>query len=383
MKLKIYKSPSYKVEYDIDTIESYIRKLIGKEAKVVFWGTGLLGSGYGYRELKKRGIVPDFFCDNNREKWDKEVIDGIYCYSFDKLMECREDCICIVTVAVHYFQDVADQLQAMGVKHILPYDVLFRHFHVGWDYFPFIKDDRIAAYTCVIGDYDDILEPHGQSELFDFYLISDKAPTEGSRYMWIDIKEVVPEDIMGDYTRMNRYCKINAHKIFPNYRRSLYYDGNVELTEDMTHFFDSLPKTRIGVTTRNIWGCIYEEAMTLIEQRRDLPEKVYEQVKGYWLEGFPKGFGMGLNNILVREHNHPICKKIMEQWWSEVKNKCRRDQISLPYVLWKNGFTMKDLLYLTEEYLQDRHWKFHIEHHVSRLQDLKMFLMEKNENNTH
>lgn len=259
-------SPSYTEKYSYKTVEKYIKAIKNSTFKVVFWGTGLLGSGYGYRELKKRGIVPDFFCDNNREKWDKEVIDGVYCYSFDKLMECREDCICIVTVAVHYFQEVADQLQAMGVKHILPYDVLFRHFHVGWDYFPFIKDDRIVAYTCVIGDYDDILEPQGQSELFDFYLISDAEPVEGSRYKWIDIKEVVPEDIMGDYTRMNRYCKINAHKIFPNYRRSLYYDGNVELTEDMTHFFDSLPKTRIGVTTRNIWGCIHEEAMMLIVQ---------------------------------------------------------------------------------------------------------------------
>lgn len=375
----MYTSPSYSISYTYDEVTEYVRRIRENEIKVIFWGTGLLGSGYGYRELKKNGIVPEFFCDNNKDKWNKEVIDGLYCYGYDKIKECREDCICIVTVAVHYFQDVEEQLKILGVKHILPYDVLFRHFHVGWGYFPFITDDRIAAYTCVIGNYDDILEPKGQSELFDFYLISDKPPAADSRYKWIDVKTIVPDDIAGDYTRMNRYCKINAHKIFHNYRRSLYYDGNVELAEDMSHFFDELQKTRIGVTTRNIWGCIYEEAMTLIEQRRDLPEKVYAQVEEYWREGFPKGFGMGLNNILVREHNHPVCKNIMEQWWNEVKTKCRRDQISFPYVLWKNGYTMEDILYLTDDYLHDRHWKFHIEHHVSRLHDLHMYLAEKDE----
>ncbi|WP_143272134.1 hypothetical protein [Anaerovibrio sp. JC8] len=115
----------------------------------------------------------------------------------------------------------------------------------------------------------------------------------------------------------------------------------------------------------------------MIEQRRDLPEKVYDQVKGYWLEGFPRGGGMGLNNILLREHNHPQCVKIMDQWWTEVKTKCRRDQIAFPYVLWKNGYSLDDILFLTDNYNRDKHWIFHNEHNVSRLHDLKKYLAEQ------
>ena len=377
MEMKVYGSSSYADKYPADIVESYIKKMKNHECKTAFWGTGLLGTGYGYHELKKRGIMPDFYCDNNKDKWGKIIIDDIECYDIDKIKANSETCIYVLTVAFSTVPDVVEQLRSMGIRHIIPYDVLHRHLHIGWEYFDFITDDRIVAYTCVVGDYDDIVEPKFCSDIYDYYLISDKPPVEGSKYKWVDIKNVIPEDVVGDYTRMNRYCKINAHRIFPDYRRSIYYDGNVEIVEDMTSFFDYLLAPRIGVTARNIWGDIYEEAMTVIEQRRDLPEKVYDQVKGYWLEGFPRGGGMGLNNILVREHNHPQCVKIMEQWWTEVKTKCRRDQISFPYVLWKNGYSLDDILFLTDNYNRDKHWIFHNEHNVSRLHDLKKYMAEQ------
>ena len=41
-----------------------------------------------------------------------------------------------------------------------------------------------------------------------------------------------------------------------------------------------------------------------------------------------------------------MCKGLMEQWWGEFVKYCKRDQISFPYVMFKNGLSMNDIVTL-------------------------------------
>ena len=50
----------------------------------------------------------------------------------------------------------------------------------------------------------------------------------------------------------------------------------------------------------------------------------------------PHNYGLLQCNVIVREHHNEMCKKIMEEWWEEFLKHPQRDQISLPYVLYKN-----------------------------------------------
>ncbi len=50
-----------------------------------------------------------------------------------------------------------------------------------------------------------------------------------------------------------------------------------------------------------------------------------------------KNFGLGENNILFRKHNSDNIIKLMNDWWEELNTQTKRDQLSLAYVLWKNG----------------------------------------------
>lgn len=54
--------------------------------------------------------------------------------------------------------------------------------------------------------------------------------------------------------------------------------------------------------------------------------------------------GLTENNVIYRKHKDPRCIKVMEDWWYMVENYSRRDQLSLFYVLWKNGEQMTYLL---------------------------------------
>jgi len=66
-------------------------------------------------------------------------------------------------------------------------------------------------------------------------------------------------------------------------------------------------------------------------------EETKKQMDKYKKEAFPKNFGIGENNILFRKHNSEKGVKIMNDWWDELNSQTKRDQLSLAYVLWKNG----------------------------------------------
>lgn len=33
----------------------------------------------------------------------------------------------------------------------------------------------------------------------------------------------------------------------------------------------------------------------------------------------------------------------MEEWWNEMEKYSKRDQLSLPYIIWKNGYSFEDV----------------------------------------
>lgn len=57
----------------------------------------------------------------------------------------------------------------------------------------------------------------------------------------------------------------------------------------------------------------------------------------------PKNYGLLQCNIIVREHNNPLCIKIMEEWWQEFQKYSKRDQISLPHVLYMNNVKVEQV----------------------------------------
>ncbi len=69
-----------------------------------------------------------------------------------------------------------------------------------------------------------------------------------------------------------------------------------------------------------------------------------EQVKRYKKTGFPKDYGMLECNVIVSDLKNLNAIKILNDWWMEyVKSESLRDQLALPYVLWKNNVPIEEL----------------------------------------
>jgi len=345
-------------------------ELARKEGSAVcIWGAGYMGKGLGYDILKEMNIVPNYYCDNNEKLWGEEIIDGINCVNYRHIFIDKKNIVCFVFVANHNVNSVVNQLQELGICYYVTLAEMLSLPGVLSNFFPFMEQ-KIIAYTCIVGNYDTLMEPDEDiARHYDLYLISDKKPKQ-SVYKWIDIQDILPNSV-SDPTRMNRYCKMNAHKIFPQYRRSIYYDGNILLKRTLDDCFADLKKAKIGIASPNQWSCIYEEAIRMIAQKRDIPERIVAQMKKYWLQGMPVKFGSCWCNVLIREHNHPNCIKLMEDWWQEVESESNRDQLSFPYVLWKNNYIMEDVLMLSKATNESPYWEFIQEHNVSRLINAK------------
>lgn len=335
----------------------YIKKAQENKTKVFVWGTGKIGKGVGYEIMKRLNVDIDFYCDSDYKKWDLIIRDNIRCVSPEKMKEFSE-IVCFVLVGAHYVIEVCRMLQSMEIDSFVTFEELSTTDVFMKEYFPFMNKPSTAIYTCITGNYDDLIHPQYISEGCDYYLISDRKVESDITYKWININDLLPSNIT-DNTRRNRYCKIMAHEIFPEYKFSIYVDGNIQITNDINMCLSYLKRTRLAVAGSSYHMCVYVEAMRCIETQKDNCDIIKKQVERYYNEGMPRYFGQFLCNVLVREHNSPVCKQLMTDWWKEVFNESKRDQLSFSYILWKNGFIADDVGMITENPWQDsRYWKY-------------------------
>ena len=69
-----------------------------------------------------------------------------------------------------------------------------------------------------------------------------------------------------------------------------------------------------------------------------------KQMKRYKKEKFPKNFGMFECNMLISDLKNRKSEEIFNDWWEEyLSSESLRDQLALPYVLWKNNLQFCDI----------------------------------------
>lgn len=197
-------------------------------------------------------------------------------------------------------------------------------------------DMRILVYTCVLGNYDKIIEPEYHVDQIDYYLITDDLEKyKESKWNCLDINDYYSK---GSNIEKNRYIKIHPHLLFENYDYSIYIDGNVQVLKGIEDICKSLFLTNkfLGVHRHNQRDCVYREAEALHHLRRfkDILPTLEKQINCYETSGFPKHYGLYENTILIRQHDNEKCKTLMEEWWNQMQTYTLRDQISLPYAIY-------------------------------------------------
>ena len=210
-----------------------------------------------------------------------------------------------------------------------------------------------VIYTAIFGKYDGLLEvPHEQRrDDVDYICFTDDPSLRSDSFhvvVW-PISQRCP-------SRENRDLKINGLRYLADYERSIYIDGNQQITGCLTDLFVNLDdeKSGLAVFRHSKNNCAYAEAEAVIHRGQDKKSTVLCQMDRYSRAGFPKNYGLGWNGLLVRYHT-AATRTFCDYWYREVNQHSFRDQLSLMYVSWKRS---GPLVIIEDDSLKSKRSKF-------------------------
>lgn len=193
--------------------------------------------------------------------------------------------------------------------------------------------NKNVVYTAIFGEYDDLIELNKKYSGCDYICFTDQKDITSNTWKIIFVEnKSLPSNMM------NRRYKLLPHLFLKKYTKSLYVDGNIKITQDPSVLFDKYELgNNVLMPQHFLRNCIYEEALQCIIIKKSTLKKTLKQIKKYQRSNFPQNYGLGENNVLLREHNNKTTIKIMDEWWEELKTQTSRDQLSLGFLLWKNN----------------------------------------------
>ncbi len=205
------------------------------------------------------------------------------------------------------------------------------------------SDKKIVVYTCITGNYDEVLDPMYKKNNISYVLFTNNKSLKSNVWEVRDIPEYLKE--LKNNVLINRYIKIKPHEIFKDYDYSIYIDGNIRIISDISGFVSTInKKSGLSFHRHRARNCIYEEGKACIYMGKGNKYKIKEQLKKYKEEGLPKEFGLLEANVIVTDLHSKKSIKILNDWYQEfILSESNRDQLSLPYVIWKNNLNISDI----------------------------------------
>jgi len=193
-------------------------------------------------------------------------------------------------------------------------------------------------YTANIGGYDQPIplcsEIRGEWEAFYF---TDDVSLKVKGWQMIYVKYNLPN------VAVSKEIKIRPHRYFPGADYFLWIDSTHEAIRplnDFFRFFQERDKDCTGWmakrhTKRN---CVYEELYAPRVMKKVKLATLKQLEKFYRRKKMPRDYGLPENGVFFKANTEKT-QKISELWWKMmVSNKAYRDQIFLPYAMWKYNF---------------------------------------------
>ena len=343
--------------------ELFLNKVIKHEQRTIIYGSGMFGKNVRFFLQNECGISVDYFCDKNPVLWGNVIEDHIKCMSLEELVSQKDHCNIIIAVAYRYLDEVKRYFEQNYIKNYMTFLEICK---TDWMKKKFCKVDhieslkhfteerktdrnlgqirkgRIAVYTFITDGYDQLHQPLVIDDNADYFVISDQKLDNLGIFHWIDINTIVPHS-MGNSFMKNRYCKMHGAELFKDYEYSIYLDGVVQIAGDIICYLDQVGKTGIALYLNETNGCIYDAGILISLVGRCSFEKARDQLKSYAMEGMPENYGYLCGTYIFRDNRNALGNELMNLWWEEYQKWSTRDQLCLPYVMWKMGLVLEDV----------------------------------------
>ncbi len=283
------------------------------------------------------------FADNNKDLWGTEF-GGIEIVSPNEIDTSPIEWFVITSV---YRKQIRTQLlEELNVpaEKILLFDEYACRRHVEWTYKQKyagkrkknndFKTEKIVVYTSITGTYDDLKEPQFLDDNITYVCFTNNKEIKSKAWN----VEYVQSDVL-DNMHLAKHFKLEPHKYFPEYETSVWLDGKFLIQDDLREYIKLYGgEEPILCFPHPIRSCIYSEAGSCLHYGKGSKEDLIKQISYYYSKGYPLDSGLYEMGGIVRRHNDEKVKKIMADWKEQINMFSYRDQISFPFVCWKNDF---------------------------------------------
>ena len=207
----------------------------------------------------------------------------------------------------------------------------------------YFSEHRIAVYTVIFGNYDELLEPLFVPNNVDYYVITDQE-LDLSNSVWKKVDISAYEDQIYGLSNVekNRFFKMKPYEVFGDYYASVYIDGNIKVVSDLTEFVNRIGKWDVAMHSHFCRECVYDECEAILLAKKEKRINIARHIEYFKKTQMPKGYGLLECNVIARKHT-PLCEKIMGEWWEEFRTCSKRDQLSFPHVLYRNGIPVMEV----------------------------------------
>ncbi len=213
---------------------------------------------------------------------------------------------------------------------------------------------QITVFMCVIGKYDLPKAPLILYSSCRYVLFTDQKDVKDIGW---EIRDI-PDWLKGKSpTYINRYIKFHPSEFFDT-DYSIYVDGNVTIMGGTLQLLDATKcETGIAMFEHPERDCLYREAEVCAFLGKGNIKKIEEQIQRYRREQMPLNFGMKEATVILCDLHNQNSTKILSAWWDEfIFSESGRDQLALPYVIWKLGYTFEDFGSLGTNIREDNHF---------------------------
>ena len=196
-----------------------------------------------------------------------------------------------------------------------------------------ILTKKVAFYTCLFGKYDFISSPNKELiKKFNFYIITNQNYANFKNWKKIYVNNKNYSNFL-----LSRYYKFFFHHKIKNYNYSVYFDANVQLKNNFSRLLNKFINSNkeIGLFRHSSRNNIYHEIEANLANKNIKNIDKEKILKFYKKNKYNSFNDLSENCVVLRKHNSKKLFKTMKCWWRLLRFFIKRDQISLPYVLWK------------------------------------------------
>ncbi len=223
----------------------------------------------------------------------------------------------------------------------------------------FKNRSRVVIYTCITGGYDSLSTQPKQTHVNCNYVVYSDEKSSQHQYTGWEARTTENLEML-DNRLLSRKYKCKPHEYFSNYDFTIWIDGSVRIRS--THFASEMIKMLGGNDLAFIKHPertdIGTEAKFCKQIDRFKNLDIESQVAHYTSLGFKDQVPLLAGGVIIRRNNLKVTS-FNSLWFNEVKKWKTRDQLSLPFAIWKTGAAVK----VIDMYLWDNEYFYVMESH--------------------